>query len=237
MKSVDKIKVVCAECGKIEYVTPSRARKYLCCSVNCLGRYNSKRYSKHISLKCPICGKMYECMRSKIEHHRTCGDAECRREWKSIISKGENNPNYKTVEDLLMKKSANGEKHDKSRYLYLHIIKEHFKLKSLRDIPKGYVIHHKDGNHENNDIENLIMLPKSAHRLIHTVFGNVLINALHSGKIDRDVFFGICNDEQKNFYKEIIDMNITKQVIIKENDVIDNSNECDSVYKYIVETN
>ena len=72
-KEKEKIKVICAECGKIEYVNPSRAKKYLCCSVECLGKYNSKRYSKRITLTCPICGKEYECKQSAIKHHRTCG--------------------------------------------------------------------------------------------------------------------------------------------------------------------
>ena len=60
-KEKEKIKVVCAECGKIEYVPPSRAEKYVCCSVECLGKYNSKRYSRRVTLTCPICGKTYEC--------------------------------------------------------------------------------------------------------------------------------------------------------------------------------
>ena len=54
-----KILVKCAECGKEEYVTPSREKKYRCCSVSCLGKYNSKKYSQKIELICPICGKKY----------------------------------------------------------------------------------------------------------------------------------------------------------------------------------
>ncbi len=34
-------------------------------------------------------------------------------------------------------------------------------------IPDGYVIHHKDGNKENNDISNLIAIPKNKHSKIH----------------------------------------------------------------------
>jgi len=39
------VEVVCAECGKHELVFPSRAKKYVCCSRNCLGKHNSKRYN------------------------------------------------------------------------------------------------------------------------------------------------------------------------------------------------
>lgn len=34
-------------------------------------------------------------------------------------------------------------------------------------IPKGYEIHHIDRNRENNDIKNLVMLPKKLHKQYH----------------------------------------------------------------------
>ena len=34
-------------------------------------------------------------------------------------------------------------------------------------IPKGYEIHHIDLNHENNDINNLVSLPRKLHRKLH----------------------------------------------------------------------
>lgn len=34
-------------------------------------------------------------------------------------------------------------------------------------IPKGYEIHHIDFNKKNNDIDNLVMLPKKLHRKLH----------------------------------------------------------------------
>lgn len=98
---------------------------------------------------------------------------------------------------------------EKCRTLYQHVVKEFFNLPSVSKIPKGYVIHHKDANHFNNDVHNLVLLPKDAHRLIHTIFGNVLIRALHTGIIDRETFFKMCTEEQYNFYKEIIDLDIT----------------------------
>lgn len=74
-------------------------------------------------------------------------------------------------------------------------MKEILNLNSLKELPKGYVIHHKDANHENNDPHNLVLLPKTTHRLIHTIFGNVLIGALHTGRIDKEIFRKICNVE------------------------------------------
>lgn len=36
------------------------------------------------------------------------------------------------------------------------------------EIPDGYEIHHRDFNHDNNDIANLELLTKDAHQRIHT---------------------------------------------------------------------
>jgi len=34
-------------------------------------------------------------------------------------------------------------------------------------IPKGFVIHHLDGDHDNDDLANLLMLPADIHRRYH----------------------------------------------------------------------
>ena len=38
-------------------------------------------------------------------------------------------------------------------------------------IPKGYHVHHKDHNTENNDISNLEVLSPSVHSMVHNSFG------------------------------------------------------------------
>lgn len=234
----EKVQVQCAECGKIEFVSPSRYKKYKCCSVECLGKYNSKKYNKQVLLKCPICGKEYRCKQSKIEHHRTCGDANCRSQWLKETRKGKNNSNYFNVEIELKKFSITKENHDKSKTIYQHVVKEILNLPSVKSIPKGYVIHHKDANHLNNDPTNLVVLPKSAHRLIHTYFGNVLIKALHTNKITRDEFFKCCNDEERKFYENIIDLNVTHQAVVKQGELLESleeGNQQPSIYRNIIE--
>lgn len=233
-----KVQVTCAECGKIEFVTPSRAKKYKCCSVECLGNYNSKRYNKQITLICPICGKEYKCKQSKVKNHRTCGSDNCRSQWLKQTRSGKNNSNYRNIEIDLMKFSVNGEIHDKSKTIYQHVVKEILGLPSTSKLPKGYVIHHKDANHMNNVPENLVVLPKTAHRLVHTYFGNVLIKALHTNKITQEEFFKCCNEEEKNFYKNIIDLNITHQAVVKQGELLENpevDNQQPSIYRNIIE--
>jgi len=189
-------------------------------------------------LTCPICGCEYECKQSKLKYHKTCGKKECRTEWLKRTRMGENNGNYKHVELLLKNNAISGDIHDKSKNIYLHVVKHYLMLNSISSIPKGYVVHHKDADHTNNNPENLVVLPKTAHRLIHTWFGNVLISALHTNKIDRDTFFNICNAEQKEFYKNIIDLNITHQVVVKQGELLENpeeDNQQPSCYRNIIE--
>lgn len=40
-------------------------------------------------------------------------------------------------------------------------------------IPKGWEVHHIDWNHDNNDIKNIIALPKKIHILVHKYLGYV----------------------------------------------------------------
>lgn len=233
-----KVQVQCAECGKIEFVSQSRSKKYKCCSVECLSKFNSKRYNKQITLICPICGKEYACKQSKISHHRTCGNDHCRKQWLKQTKTGKNNANYRKVEIDIMNNSVTEEKHSKSKTTYQHVVKEILKLSSVKNIPKGYVIHHKDANHMNNNPENLVILPKTAHRLVHTYFGNVLIKALHTNKITREEFFKCCNDEERKFYENIIDLNVTHQAVVKQGELLENpeeDNQQPSIYRNIIE--
>jgi hypothetical protein len=53
---------------------------------------------------------------------------------------------------------------DGNKYIF-----EHHKvwIKVYGDIPKGYVIHHTDGNKENNNIDNLECMLKKEHDLLN----------------------------------------------------------------------
>lgn len=237
-KKHTKVQVQCAECGKIEFVSQSRSKKYKCCSVECLSKFNSKRYNKQITLICPICGKEYACKQSKVLHHRTCGDDHCRKHWLKQTRTGKNNSNYRKIEIDLMNNSITEEKHSESKTTYQHVVKEILKLSSVKNIPKGYVIHHKDANHMNNNPENLVVLPKTAHRLVHTYFGNVLIRSLHTNKITREEFFNCCNEEERKFYENIIDLNVTHQAVLKQGELLEHpevDNQQPSIYRNINE--
>lgn len=50
---------------------------------------------------------------------------------------------------------------------YRKLYEKHYNLK----IPKNWEIHHIDANRNNNDINNLIMLPKKLHKALHNHIG------------------------------------------------------------------
>jgi hypothetical protein len=50
--------------------------------------------------------------------------------------------------------------------LWSRIVYQNYYLDG-KEIPEGYEIHHKDGNHENDNIDNLEMLIKGEHRRLH----------------------------------------------------------------------
>ena len=47
-----------------------------------------------------------------------------------------------------------------------------------------------------------------------------MIHALHTGILDRDLFFKMCNEAQAKFYKEIIDLDVTRQVVLKQGELL-----------------
>ena len=50
------------------------------------------------------------------------------------------------------------------------------------EIPIGYEIHHKDGNKQNNNIENLVAIPKEEHEAIHGFKRKDFANLKKTGK-------------------------------------------------------
>jgi phosphoketolase len=48
-----------------------------------------------------------------------------------------------------------------------------------RKIEAGWEIHHKDHNHDNNDIDNLFLIPKKLHIQYHTIY-NVVAGNLYA---------------------------------------------------------
>jgi hypothetical protein len=195
---VEKIKVKCAECGKEEEMLPSRAKNYVCCSVECLGKFNSKRYSKKISCICPICNTSFELKPYNFNRVQStpCCSVSCAAKLKESTFSGKQNHQYGLKGHL--NSSFKGQEisrrnvHLDDIWVYCPerpssdftgritkhrlLVEENYFLfdqnyfntigdfKVLKD---GILVHHKDLNHNNNDIENLIPLTNKQHTSIH----------------------------------------------------------------------
>ena len=223
--------LVCKECGKHEMVCRSRAEHYVCCSRECSSKYKKKHNTTSVEKVCPICGKHFFVKPSQ-EKRRVCCSQKCVREYQRKTRTGENNPNYRayTIENGVKSKT-----YKRYKEPYRKIARDVLGVKS---VPMGYDVHHKNADENDHRPENLVVLPRNAHMLIHRWFGNILINALHTGKITRETFFSMCTDEQKHFYEQIIDLNILHQEVVKQGELLGSSevgNQQPSIYRNIYE--
>lgn len=226
----DRVEVVCKYCGKIECVIKSRANKYKFCSKECEAKAKTKTLEERKLAKkiCPICGKEFITKLSHIDR-RICCSRECNIERRKLVYVGENNPNYRgfVVENGIKRKS-----YERYKNAHQKIVFDYFGVR----IPPEYHIHHKDANPSNNKMTNLVVLPANTHMLIHRWFGNILLNAISHNKIDRDLFYSLCSNEQKELYENIIDLDITHQVVGKQGELLENpevDNQQPSLYRNI----
>jgi dUTP pyrophosphatase len=100
-----KIEVKCKNCGKLEYVVPSRAKNYKTCSKECLGKF----YTAKNNVKCCICGKEFHVKPKRIKRISnkfgiTCSK-NCLNKLKEKLYMGRNNPNtkYEELDDNFFK--------------------------------------------------------------------------------------------------------------------------------------
>lgn len=212
----EKVRVQCAVCGKVEYVLPSRAKNYVCCSRECSSKLASKRYTNRISVNCEVCGKpinMKPSQYERAEHH--CCSVECSNELKKTTYSGEGNPQFGLLgplnasfknSDLLRKNghldevfvySPDTPGANKGGRITLHrkLITDN---KHLFDpiffdesgkLLSTIQVHHIDTNHNNNSLDNLIPLTKPQHATVHN-----LLNSLYKDTLDKII--GVYKDSK-----------------------------------------
>lgn len=181
----------CSQCGKkIEIFHKVRLERENCfCSKKCESEF---RKSKILNGCCPICGKMFHV---KPYHKKKCKNnycsMECFIESKKESMKGENNHQF----GLKGEKNASWKSNKKvTNYGYIKVrcidhpfkdcddmIFEHrlvaekyllnennsIEINGKRYLKKEYIVHHKDGNRKNNNVDNLEIMLLSDHTKLH----------------------------------------------------------------------
>lgn len=74
--TIKKVKVVCKQCGKIEFIYPSQAKTWKSCSRKCMGLLQRGKEhperQKRVKLICQHCGKEYDRIQSHVEGSKYC---------------------------------------------------------------------------------------------------------------------------------------------------------------------
>lgn len=87
---------------------------------------------------------------------------------------------------------------------YRKLYEKHYNIK----IPKGFDIHHIDGNRQNNNIDNLLLLPRDIHKKYHSAINNMNYVGLIKNKgFNYIIDLSVCSSLAKGYYffKESID--------------------------------
>ena len=110
---------------------------------------------------CPVCGNTFETKLGHKREHHTCSHS-CSN---TFFRSGENNPNWKS---------------EKSEWGYRKLCFDNWPKKCLIcDFDMVVEVHHLDGNHDNNDENNLIPLCPNHHRAIHTKkHGSIIVEQI-----------------------------------------------------------
>ena len=197
------IERICECCGKIFRTYPSIKRKY--CSKNCSmkKRWESKEKGKRVKIICQYCGKEFELLacesrvKKGLVHYcsKECRD-NARKNGKYISCQYCGKEFYSIRNHFCSKECANNYRSEycvkktykENGYIIHHIrgynkkgnAKEHRLVMENylgRKLGKDEVVHHIDGNRENNNIENLVLMTRGEHSRHHRQ------EELKSGKI------------------------------------------------------
>lgn len=203
----------CVICNKEFKVYGKRENTAKCCSKECMGLY----FRAEKNTECTSCGSKFHIKESqKKRYKRTQGyfcSTKCVADFRKKEYLGDKNPNFR--------KDVNT---DYDGYMITYLpkfgrIKLHhmvvFEILNIDRIPKGYHVHHRDCDINNNEPQNLVILSISDHKWVHKQFGSATLWAYYNNKINKNDMRDWCNDKER--FDKIIDLNILRQ---KDNDTL-----------------
>lgn len=162
-----------------------------------------------MKIKCKICNKEFNKKPSRIKKSKLGNfcSKECSNKFKSDFYKGKNNPNYRNrIYDYdgyrIIHHKTKGRQKEHS-----YITKE---ILNLKEIPKGFHVHHRDCDILNNDPKNLVLLNISDHQWLHKQFGNATLWAFMNNKISEEKLISWSTD--KNRAKRLLNLHLEKQI-------------------------
>lgn len=127
----------------------------------CSNKCSSISKSQQILLKCDFCGKEFYRVKCHISPKNYCS-TKCR--YASQVQRtGNNAPRWNggvhLSDGYILLRQDNG------KYIGEHriVMQNHIR----RKLKSGEIVHHKDGNKQNNDISNLCIVSRSEHVNIH----------------------------------------------------------------------
>lgn len=186
------IKKICLNCGK-EFEVPHWRKNAKYCSPEC----RQEALKGELNCTCEVCGKKFHLkpfQLNKYKHH--CCSKECLGVLKQTLYSGEGNHQYglkgelnasfkgleitrvnNNLVDILVYDPTHPHANSNGRVTkHRLIVEQNYKMFDYRYfeeingrvvLKKSSQVHHIDGNHNNNDIINLIPVTIAEHRKIH----------------------------------------------------------------------
>lgn len=177
---IERVAVTCLTCGKVFYERISRQRKY--CSHKCHGKATQAKYqAARIRKICLNCEKVFFVSACHVKQKYCCLLCKQRHISRTTAQSRADKMRGIGKDGGALKRTT----YIKYRGKHLHRVLMEKKIGRL--LVAGEIVHHRDGNRHNNDIDNLVLMTQSMHASIHSKKKSDIYsdNRAYSGDVPR----------------------------------------------------